>query len=218
VVSPRESGPLPPEAAAAVRRALRELFRGAAVVNLDDVRTHLRQCDEGSVARRGAALNDDALHLAIVAGGEYVALRRGYAAKPAPNDAAAALRNLVLELLADRTSVGWGCWVVASGAGGGWGGAWLWRMAGESRPDTRVRRRGECAQGKHGWFTHLAVASAHPPRTGKTCELQLRKSDVVSAARDKSVAFVEAQYNKIMRDLCRNNSGTWTARTGKDDK
>ncbi|GBF89217.1 hypothetical protein Rsub_02094 [Raphidocelis subcapitata] len=150
VASPRDSGPLPPQAASAVRRELRALFVGAAVINLDDVRSHLRKCEEASLARRGATLSDDSLHAAIVAGGEYAALRRGYALKPGPSDPNAGLRNLVLELLAERTS--------------------------------------------------------------------LRKSDVVGAARDKSVIFVEAQYNKIMRDLCRNNGGTWTARTGKDDK
>lgn len=46
----------------------------------------------------------------------------------------------------------------------------------------------------------------------------MRKSDVVAAAKAKGVAFAEGPYNRIMRELCRNNAGTWTTRSGRDDK
>ena len=46
----------------------------------------------------------------------------------------------------------------------------------------------------------------------------MRKSDVVAAAKAKGAGFVEVHYNKVMRELCRNNAGSWTVRSGKDDK
>ncbi|KIY92076.1 hypothetical protein MNEG_15887, partial [Monoraphidium neglectum] len=95
---------LAPDAAAAVRRALRELFRVHPVVNLDDIRGHLADYGEPtSTARQGATLGDDALHAAVVSGGEFAALRRAYAARPAPKDQAGELRGVILDLLATRS-------------------------------------------------------------------------------------------------------------------
>ncbi len=100
------------EFAAAVRLALRELFRAHPVVNLQDIRAHLREFGEpASPARQAATLGDEALH-AIVAGGEggggeYVGLRGGaYAARGRPNDESAPLRSIILDLLAERGQVG----------------------------------------------------------------------------------------------------------------
>lgn len=43
---------------------------------------------------------------------------------------------------------------------------------------------------------------------------QVRKGDVVAAAKAKGASFVESHYNKIMRELCRNNAGAWTTKAG----
>jgi DNA-directed RNA polymerase-3 subunit RPC5 len=117
------AGPLGPDAAAAVRRALRELFRMHPVVNLEDVREHLRGHGEpNSTARAGASLGDDALHAVIVGGGEYAALRRVYAQRPPLKDAAAELKSVVIELLAERNQVGAGGQRCLRGWGQGHGG------------------------------------------------------------------------------------------------
>ncbi|KAI8463894.1 MAG: hypothetical protein J3K34DRAFT_442413 [Monoraphidium minutum] len=105
--APRPSGSgLSPDAAAAVRRALRELFRLHPVVNLQDIRGHLAGYNNpGSTARQGAALGDDALHEVVVGGGEFAALQRAYATRPAPKDPAGELRAVILDLLAERSTV-----------------------------------------------------------------------------------------------------------------
>lgn len=112
------AGAMSAEAAGAVRRALRELFRSHSVANLQDIRGHLAGCDPSSTARQGAALSDDALHEVITAGGEFAALQRAYAAMPAPKDPAGELRGVILELLAGRSTVGVGVWGVLGGLGG----------------------------------------------------------------------------------------------------
>ena len=79
------------------------------------------------------------------------------------------------------------------------------------------------------WFADALLASATSARPGATAPsdghshppshaaTQLRKGDVVTAAKAKGVSFVEGSYNKIMRELCRNNAGTWTPRAGAHD-
>lgn len=85
-------------------------------------------------------------------------------------------------------------------------------------PSSYLRFRTKSAVAFKAIANHYDNHTDQNKQTDQHPQKQLRKNDVVAAAKARGVAFAEGPYNRIMRELCRNVAGTWTTRSGKDDR